>query len=128
MSLSFYSRIKSFHYAYRGGITLISTQPNAQIHALATLLAVIAGFWLSISSLEWLAVILSITLVWSAEALNTAIEFLADEVSLEKRDRIGKAKDIAAFGVLCTAIFALVVATVVFGPKIYLLASSARLY
>jgi diacylglycerol kinase len=53
-------------------------------------------------------------MVWMAEALNTAIEFLADEVSLERRERIGKAKDVAAGGVLITAIVAIVIATLVF--------------
>jgi diacylglycerol kinase len=54
--------------------------------------------------------------VWAAEALNTAVEFLADEVSLEHRERIGKAKDVAAFGVLATALAALAVGSLVFLP------------
>jgi diacylglycerol kinase len=49
-----------------------------------------------------------------AEALNTALEFLADEVSLEKRERIGKAKDVAAGGVLITAMISVLVAVLVF--------------
>ena len=53
-------------------------------------------------------------MVWMAEALNTAIEFLADEVSLEKRERIGKSKDVAAGGVLITAIVAIAIAVLVF--------------
>jgi diacylglycerol kinase len=53
-------------------------------------------------------------MVWMAEALNTALEFLADEVSLEKRDRIGNAKDVAAGGVLITAMISITVAVIVF--------------
>jgi diacylglycerol kinase len=53
-------------------------------------------------------------MVWMAEALNTALEFLADEVSLEKRERIGKAKDVAAGGVLITAMISVAVAVLIF--------------
>jgi diacylglycerol kinase len=53
-------------------------------------------------------------MVWVAEALNSALEFLADEVSLEKRERIGKAKDVAAGGVLIAAIVSAAVAALVF--------------
>jgi diacylglycerol kinase len=53
-------------------------------------------------------------LVWLGESLNTAIEFLADEVSLEQRERIGNAKDVAAGGVLIAAIVSISVATVIF--------------
>jgi hypothetical protein len=52
-------------------------------------------------------------MVWMAEAMNTAIEFLADEVSLEQRERIGKSKDVAAAGVLIVAMISAVVALVI---------------
>jgi diacylglycerol kinase (ATP) len=48
------------------------------------------------------------------EALNTALELLADEVSLERRERIGKAKDVAAGGVLIAAMVSVGVAALVF--------------
>jgi diacylglycerol kinase (ATP) len=57
---------------------------------------------------------LCIGMVWMAEALNTALEFLADEVSLEQRERIGKAKDVAAGGVLIVAMISVVIAALVF--------------
>ena len=37
---------------------------------------------------EWLILGWSIALVWMAEAFNTALEFLADEVSLERRETL----------------------------------------
>jgi len=60
------------------------------------------------------AILLCIGMVWMAEALDTAIEFLADEVTLERRDRIGKGKDVAAGGVLITALISVAVAALVF--------------
>ena len=108
------ARIRSFGYAIKGIITLIGTQPHARLHLLATVVVTGAGIYLHLRRWEWVAILLCIGMVWMAEALNTAIEFLADEVTLEKRDRIGKAKDVAAGGVLIVAIISVAVAVLVF--------------
>ena len=63
--------------------------------------------------------VFAIALVWLAEAMNTAIDFLADEVSEEKRERIGKTKDIAAFGVLVSAVAAVIIGGIVFLPHLF---------
>ena len=108
------ARIRSFSYAFKGLRVLLLTQPHAQLHALATVAVLIAGKILHLRRWEWVAILLCIGMVWMAEALNTALEFLADEVSLEKRERIGKAKDVAAGGVLITALISVAVAVLVF--------------
>lgn len=108
------SRVKSFGYALNGLKILLLTQPHAQLHALATVTVLIAGKILHLRRWEWVSILLCIGLVLMAEALNTALEFLADEVSLEKRERIGKAKDLAAGGVLITAMISVLVAVLVF--------------
>jgi diacylglycerol kinase (ATP) len=56
--------------------------------------------------------------VWIAEGLNTAVEYLADAVTLERHPLIGKAKDVAAGAVLLSAAGATVVGLVVFSPYI----------
>jgi diacylglycerol kinase (ATP) len=108
------ARVRSFGYAIKGIMTLIGTQPHARLHLFATLLVTGAGIYLHLRRWEWAAILLCIGMVWMAEALNTAIEFLADEVTLERRDRIGKAKDVAAGGVLITALISVAVAGLVF--------------
>jgi diacylglycerol kinase (ATP) len=108
----------SFRHASRGIAVLLRTQHNARLHLAATAAVVALGFFLAISRSEWLAVILAIGLVWTAEALNTAVEFLADEVSLERRKLIGKAKDVGASGVLLATASAMAVGAVVFVPHI----------
>jgi diacylglycerol kinase len=107
-------RVKSFGYAFQGIAILIRTQPHAQLHLLATVIAVAAGLHVGLRRWEWVAILLCIGMVWMAEALNTALEFLADEVSLERRERIGKAKDVAAGGVLITTAVSVAVAVLVF--------------
>ena len=108
------ARIRSFGYAIKGIMTLLGTQPHAHLHLLATVVVTGAGVYLHLRRWEWVAILLCIGMVWMAEALNTAIEFLADEVTLERRDRIGKAKDVAAGGVLIVAIISVAVAVLVF--------------
>lgn len=110
--------LKSVGYAGSGGRTLLRTQPNARIHLVATLSALGAGVYWRISVGEWGLIVLACTLVWLTEALNTAIEFLADEISLERRDRIKWAKDVAAFAVLVAAMAAVGIAGTVFLPRI----------
>jgi len=111
-------RLRSFGHAFRGGRTLVATQPNARVHAVATLAVTALGIALQIDRLEWVALAFAMALVWLAEAMNTAVELLADEVTLEQRERIGQAKDVAAFGVLAAAVGAAAVGLLVFAPRL----------
>lgn len=106
--------IRSVGFALEGIVTLIKSENNARIHLLATFFVIIVGVYFQINSNDWLWIGLAITLVWLAEAFNTALETLADFVSPEKQPMIKKVKDIAAAGVLLTAGFALFVALKVF--------------
>lgn len=109
-------RIKSFKYALNGLRELFVGQHNAQIHLAAVVFVITIGFWLGISSDEWLIIILTMAMVVMAEALNTAIEYLADACMPEHHPLIGKAKDIAAAAVLVCAIAAVVIAGIIFLP------------
>jgi diacylglycerol kinase (ATP) len=113
-------RAKSFNSALAGGRVLLVSQHNARIHAAATVLVVIGALIVRVSRLEWALLILAIALVWGMEALNTAIELLADEVSQEQRQRIGEAKDVAAFGVLVAAVASVLIGLFVFIPHLFL--------
>ena len=73
---------------------------------------------LGLSAEEWRWVILAITIVWLAEAFNTAIERLADAVTIEPNENIGYAKDVAAGAVLSAAIAAAVIGLTVFVPRL----------
>ncbi len=111
-------RATSFGHALRGLRHLLATEPNARIHAVATLAVVALAVACRLVRWEWAALALATGSVWAAEALNTAVELLADEVTQERRERIGRAKDVAAAGVLATALAAAVVGLVVFVPHL----------
>ena len=61
---------------------------------------------------------LAIVSVWTAEALNTAFEFLCDVASPEFHPLVAKAKDVAAGAVLITAVGASLVGLLVLGPHL----------
>jgi len=111
-------RLLSFVYAFRGIKVLYRDEPNAWIHTVALLMVLAAGFYFQISNHEWLAVIICIGMVFSAELLNTAIEHICNFINPNFDKRIGVIKDLAAAGVLLSAIASLIVGLIIFLPKL----------
>jgi diacylglycerol kinase (ATP) len=116
-------RMQSVQYAVRGIRYVLRTQHNAWIHCIAAIGVSLAGFVFQINAYEWLAVVLSIMAVLTAEALNTAFEALCDVASPEFHPMVERAKDVAAGAVLIASIGAAVVGAIVFGPKLLSLGS-----
>ncbi len=112
-------RLNSFRYAINGLTILFKEEHNARIHFLAAILAIVLGFCFGISPMEWIALIIVIGLVFILEAVNTAIENLADFVSPGKNEKIGVIKDISAAAVLLATVVAVVVGAVIFVPKVW---------
>ncbi len=120
-------RLASFRYALRGLAELLRHQHNTRIHLLATGLALGLAAWLQLARGDWVALLLAIALVWIAEALNTALEYLADAAVPEQHPLIAKAKDVAAAAVLIAALVAALIGLIVFLPALFpsLFAASA---
>ena len=112
------SRLRSFRYAGKGVVALLRKEHNARIHVVAAVCVIAAGFLFDISGTEWIAVIICIGMVLAAEAFNTAVEYLADVISPGHNEMIGRAKDVAAGAVLILAVCAVIVALVIFIPKL----------
>ena len=87
-------RAKSFGYAFEGIRTLMRDEHNSRIHLLAMACAVALGFILRISAAEWCVVALCCGGVLMAEAMNSAVEALADLVSPEFHNIVKKEKDV----------------------------------
>ncbi|RZL39835.1 MAG: diacylglycerol kinase family protein, partial [Pedobacter sp.] len=75
--------------------------------------------YLNLSALEWIAIISAIAIVFAAEIFNSAIEKLADVVTSEINPQIKIVKDLAAAGVLVTAILAVLIGAIIFLPKLF---------
>jgi diacylglycerol kinase len=118
MPFSLQSRLKSFVYAGQGVRAVLKTEHNAWIHLALTLSAVVCGFLLEVSKLEWVSLIIVIAMVWIAELINTAVEKTIDFIALERNPLLKKIKDMAAAAVLIAAVAALLVGCVIFVPKL----------
>lgn len=110
------ARVRSFGYAFAGIGFMLRTQPNAWVHLVATVLALLTSFYLHISAADWRWIILAILLVWAAEAFNTAVEYVCDMVSPERNIVVKHAKDIAAGAVLLSAVSAACIGLITFWP------------
>ena len=97
---------------------MLRSQHNAWLHLLATILVITAGFYFKLSPIEWSLIVLAIMAVWTAEALNTAFEFLADVTNPEFHPLVKKSKDVAAGGVLISAFGAAIIAILIIGPRV----------
>lgn len=114
---SFFSgRLKSLVYATKGAYKLIITEHSIMIQFSIAILITIAGFYFKISKVEWLIQILAIGLVLSVEALNTAIEKIADFIHPDYNKSIGFIKDIAAGAVFFAALAALIIGAIIYIP------------
>ena len=111
-------RISSFKYAFKGMYELVLSEPNAQIHFVAAIVAVTCGFFFGLTATEWSLVVFAIAIVFAAEAFNTVIEKLVDHFFPEYHETARIAKDISAGAVLFCAIGALIVGLIIFIPKI----------
>jgi diacylglycerol kinase (ATP) len=70
------------------------------------LLLVPVAWWLAPSPAQALVLVGAIVFVWMMELVNSAIEALADAVTLERHPLIGRAKDIGSAAVLLGLVLA----------------------
>ena len=117
-------RIQSFRHGIRGIALMLRSQHNAWIHATASVLVLIVGALFGLSPGEWCWLVIAIMAVWTAEALNTALEFLADVASPEFHPLVEKAKDVAAGAVLISATGSVAIALFILTPYVLRLINS----
>jgi len=112
------SRIKSFGHAFAGLKDIMTTEHNAWIHAVSTIISLSLAVWLRIDFLQFVLIIMVITLVWVAEAFNTVLEIVVNMVSPRYSKVAKRAKDIAACAVLVAALGAAAVGILILGPPL----------
>ena len=111
--------ISSIEFAFTGIKTVFKEERNMRKHVALGNVAIIAGFIFRLSQMEWLWLLLAVFLVWIVEIINTVFENVVDMFTDFHFHPIGKKiKDMAAGAVLMTAVFALVVAAIIFLPKL----------
>ena len=86
-------------YSMKGFAAAWRHEASFRQEIVAGLLLLPLAIWLAQSLRQGLAMIGAIVFVWLVELLNSAIEALADAVSLEKHPMIGRAKDLGSAAV-----------------------------
>lgn len=115
---AFDKRLKSFKYAFEGIFHLVRHEPNARIHIIAAIIAVIFGWYFEIDKSEWLAVVLCIGIVLITEIINTAVENVCDYISPANHHKIKIIKDLTAAAVLLSAVMSVIIAACIFVPRL----------
>lgn len=110
--------LKGFLFALAGLRFLLKNERNFKVHIIAFILVLSVGYLFQITSTEWLVILLNSALVFSLEAINTAIEKLCDLYSKEENASIKTIKDIAAGAVLISALSAVVIGIIIFFPYV----------
>ncbi|HEX7456718.1 MAG TPA: diacylglycerol kinase family protein [Candidatus Nanoarchaeia archaeon] len=114
------SRIDSFKVAHQGLKHALVSQKNFQIQVVIGILVLLAAWILNFGRTEWLILIITVTLVLTAELLNTVVEIVVDLAVKEKLLPDAKlAKDVSAAAVLLISIFAVVVGLILFIPHLW---------
>jgi len=101
------------------GISYVTThERNFKIEIVLGTLAIILGFLLKVSTIEWLILIITISLVLCLEIINTAIERCVDLITNDYKELAKITKDVSAGAVLVMSMFSVVIGIIIFLPKL----------
>lgn len=113
------NRFRAFGFAFKGVIDFFANHDPAKVHLLAFVGMATVCWWLEFAAWKWIVFFLCSMVVLTAEALNTAIEYVVDLVSPEYHELAGKAKDMAAAAVFFGAIFSAIIAGLLIWDEFY---------
>jgi diacylglycerol kinase (ATP) len=114
-------RWRSLKFAFKGAWLLLTTEDSIKVQVFIAIAVTVFGIYFNISNTEWMLQFLAIGMVLVAEALNTAIEKIADFVHPDYHIKIGFIKDIAAGAPTFAGVISLIIAGFIYIPKINLL-------
>jgi diacylglycerol kinase len=114
-----FSRIAAFGHAFRGWGYVLKTQHNAWIHSIVAAVVIVLGLWLGLSPRDWAALVITISMVFAAEFINTAIEAVVDLASPVHHPLAKVGKDVGAGAVLVAALAAVLVGLLILGPPLW---------
>lgn len=105
----------SFYHAVEGIWAAVRTEAHLRFHiAVANLIVIFASFY-GLTRAEWAVLTIMISIVISAELMNTAVERAVDTATRERVPSAKLAKDAAAGAVLVSAAASIAVGICLFG-------------
>lgn len=117
-TFSLQARLNSFGFAFRGIFKFFQQEHNAWIHLAATICVFTAAVYYRVSGTELIALVIVSGFVWVAEIFNTVIERVMDFISPGRHHTVEFIKDLAAGGVMLSAVTAVITGFIVFIPKL----------
>lgn len=108
----------SFKYSWAGIKYAYTNEQSMVIHIGITVVAIILGFFLKNSIIEWMFCLVMIGFVMAAELLNTAIEAVVDMAMPDIHPLAKIAKDTASAAVGILALVAAIIGGIIFLPKL----------
>lgn len=107
-------------FALAGIKVAFKEERNMRIHLLIACIVSGSAFYLKISKIEWLILLIVIFLVFLMEIINTIFENIVDMFTEYCYHPLGKKiKDMGAAGVFLSAILAVIIGGIIFIPKIW---------
>ena len=100
----------------QGWIRFFSKETNGQIQLVIAIIVIVAAFYFQVAALEWLIIMLCVSLVLGLEMVNSALESMANKLHPGRDDHIRDAKDMAAGAVLLACTISVICGLIIFIP------------
>jgi len=117
-----YSLASSFGFAFSGIWQAIKKERNIKIHLTFAILVILVGLYFNIAKVEWLALIIIISLVLAAEIMNSSIEelcnLLKEKLNLEFSETT-LIRNFSAGAVLILALASVILDLLIFLPRLF---------
>ena len=97
---------------------IMISEHNFKREIILGIIALVMSYFLNVSKIEFIIILLVIALVIVSEIFNTAIEKVVDLYTKEYNEIARITKDVSAFAVLTMCMFSLAVGIIIFVPKI----------
>lgn len=110
--------IESFNHSIEGIIKTIQTEPHMKFHLVLAFIIIILSIIFDITKTELLILILTVSMVFITEIINTSIERTVDLVTSEYEPLAKFAKDAAAGSVMIAAVASIFIGYVIFFDRI----------
>lgn len=110
--------VSSFKYGFQGLFETLKRERNIKIALVLIIIGIFASWFLRITKVEWLLVILTSTIVVALEMVNTAIEAVVDMAMPNIHPLAKLAKDTAAGAVVLSVVVSFIIGLIIYLPKI----------
>lgn len=111
-------KLIGFKYAWAGLVTALKEETNIRIHIFAAIIVSVVSLLLQINRIEWLFIIIAISIVIITELINSVFERMIDYIKPEINIHAKEIKDISASFVLLATLTAIIIGLIIFLPKI----------